>query len=285
MESYHGSFRGRKTAFNKPEMKAEIKEGEAAAEARSSDKTALIYALQVYSLHQEGEPSNSAKIYSQRSAGLIAPGGALDTHKHTASHGWIQESVTMKFHHRIKTSVLNTLTFDWDRNCESRHYIKDEIWHLIRIEMIRLPLWKISWLGQRSPVLTEHSLFIELLCCCFFTQGSFQDTNWMKTEEKSVLLMSVGALNDKSYHNRDKKAHTICRSILTPLVNAFITTCVVCLSYCVITSVFSLGSVVYQVIAIKDGICPTLSLCMLHFCPSSKRPARKKGPNYHWNFN
>lgn len=93
-------------------MKAEIKEGEAAAEARSSDNTALIYALQVCSLHQEGEPSNSAKIYSQRSAGLIAPGGALDTHKHTASHGGIQESVRMKFHHRIKTSVLNTLTFD-----------------------------------------------------------------------------------------------------------------------------------------------------------------------------
>lgn len=61
--------------------------------------------------------------------------------------------------------------------------------------------------------------------------------------------MSIGALNDKSYHNRDKRAHTICRSISTPFENAFITPCVVCLSYCVITAVFSLGSVVYQVIA------------------------------------
>lgn len=28
--------------------------------------------------------------------------------------------------------------------------------------------------------------------------------------------------------------------------------------------------------SIKDSICPTLSLCTLHFCSSTKRPARKK---------
>lgn len=78
-------FRRRKTAFNKPEMKAQIREGGAAAEARSSDNTPLIYALQVCSSHQGGEPSNFAKIYSQRPAGLILPGGAADTHTHSES--------------------------------------------------------------------------------------------------------------------------------------------------------------------------------------------------------
>lgn len=60
-------------------MKAEIKEGEAAAQALSSDNSALIYALQARSLHQEGEPSTSTKIYSQHSPCVIVPAEALDT--------------------------------------------------------------------------------------------------------------------------------------------------------------------------------------------------------------
>lgn len=54
-------------------------EGEAAAQALSSDNSALIYALQARSLHQEGEPSTSTKIYSQHSPCVIVPAEALDT--------------------------------------------------------------------------------------------------------------------------------------------------------------------------------------------------------------
>lgn len=60
-------------------MKAEIKEGEDAAEAHSSDNSALIYALQACSFHQEGEPSTSTKIYSQNSLCVIVPIETLDT--------------------------------------------------------------------------------------------------------------------------------------------------------------------------------------------------------------